>query len=150
MANAKAEAKDHAPVGHSLAQLARAHRQELERSLGRLGLHVGQERIVFEIGREPGVTQSRLAERMGVGQPTVAKALSRMESGGFVRQERDAEDGRAARLFLTGSSEGLVGEVARCWRALDERMGAGMSAEERATLARLLVRARENLEENQR
>lgn len=145
-----AEAKEHAPVGHALAVLARAHRRRMERSLAELGLHVGQERIVFEIGREPGITQSRLAERMGVGQPTVAKALSRMESGGFVRQERDAEDGRAVRLFLTAGAEKLVDDVVRCWRTLDEQTTAGMSPNDRAILARLLVQARDNLEPNER
>jgi DNA-binding MarR family transcriptional regulator len=137
--------EDHAPVGYALALAAFAHRGLMQRMLAEHGLHLGQERLVFELARAPGISQTALAARLGVEQPTVAKAVSRMARQGLVRTSRDERDARASRLFLTDQGAELLDAVLACWQAVEGQMTQGMSATERVRLQRLLHRCANNL-----
>jgi MarR family transcriptional regulator, organic hydroperoxide resistance regulator len=136
---------DHAPVGYALALAAFAHRGQMQRALAERGLHLGQERVVFELTQTPGISQTALAARLGVEQPTVAKAVARMARQGLVRTERDERDARTTRLFLTERGAELVDAVVACWQAIEERMVDGLSDKDRAHLRRLLERCAANL-----
>ncbi len=50
---------------------------------------------------------SDLARHMGVTASTMSLALDRLESGGYVARERDAEDGRKVGVKLTAAGEKL-------------------------------------------
>jgi DNA-binding MarR family transcriptional regulator len=136
---------DHAPLSYALALAAFAQRGQMQRLLGRYGIHLGQERMVFELARHPGISQSALATRLGVEQPTVAKAVVRLARQGLVAVGRDEQDARVTRLFLTDQGRQLLDPIVACWQALDERMGQGMSQRDRERLRVLLVRCASNL-----
>jgi DNA-binding MarR family transcriptional regulator len=136
---------DHAPLGYALALAAFAHRGQMQRLLARYGIHLGQERVVFELAQTPGITQSALATRLGVEQPTVAKTVARLARQGLVTVGRDERDARMTRLSLTDKGRELLAPVAACWQELDERMGRGMSQRDRDRLRALLVRCARNL-----
>jgi MarR family transcriptional regulator, organic hydroperoxide resistance regulator len=136
---------DHAPVGYALALAAFAHRGRMQRALAEQGLHLGQERVVFELAQTPGISQTALAARLGVEQPTVAKAVARMARQGLVRTERDARDARTTRLFLTDRGVELLDPVVTCWQAVEAEMVENLSDRERAHLRRLLRRCAANL-----
>ncbi|GAA4257598.1 MarR family winged helix-turn-helix transcriptional regulator [Dactylosporangium darangshiense] len=133
---------DHAPVGYALALVAFAHRGRMQRLLAEQGLHLGQERVVFELAQTPGISQTSLAARLGVEQPTVAKAVARMARQGLVRVERE---GRGSRLFLTERGAGLLDGVVGCWREVEDVMVRDLSADERVQLRGLLRRCADNL-----
>jgi DNA-binding MarR family transcriptional regulator len=141
---------DHAPLGYALALAAFAHRGRMQRMLAEHGLHLGQERVVFELAQTPGISQTALAARLGVEQPTVAKAVARMARQGLVRVGRDERDARASRLFLTEHGAGLLDAVLACWRAVEDEMGDGLSTVDRARLQRLLRRCTANLATTER
>jgi len=136
---------DHAPLGYALALAAFAHRGRMQRLLSAHGLHLGQERMVFELAQTRGITQSVLAARLGVEQPTVAKAVARMARQGLVEVGRDDRDARVTRLYLTAKGIELIDPIVRCWAELDALMGAGLSAPEREHLRSLLQRCTDNL-----
>jgi DNA-binding MarR family transcriptional regulator len=140
---------DHAPLGYALALAAFAHRGQMQRLLARHGIHLGQERVVFELAQTPGITQSALAARLGVEQPTVAKAVARMASQGLVTIGRDTRDRRITRLSLTDEGRALLDPIVECWQAVDERMGQGMSRRDRGQLQALLARCARNLHEKE-
>jgi DNA-binding MarR family transcriptional regulator len=85
-------------VGYALALAAFAHRGRMQRLLAEQGLHLGQERVVFELSQTPGISQTALATRLGVEQPTVAKTVTRMTQQGLVRVGLDQRDARISRL----------------------------------------------------
>jgi DNA-binding MarR family transcriptional regulator len=136
---------DHAPLGYALALAAFAHRGQMQRLLAAHGIHLGQERMVFELAQNPGITQSALATRLGVEQPTVAKAVARLARQGLLSVGRDERDARVTRLSLTDQGRDLLDPIVACWQALDERMGRGMSRRERDRLRALLARCADNL-----
>jgi DNA-binding MarR family transcriptional regulator len=136
---------DHAPVGYALALAAFAHRGRMHRALAEQGLHLGQERVVFELSQTPGISQTALAARLGVEQPTVAKAVARMARQGLVATERDERDARTTRLFLTDRGKGLLDAVLTCWQTVENDMVEDLTVDERAQLRHLLQRCAANL-----
>jgi DNA-binding MarR family transcriptional regulator len=140
-------------AGYALAQACKAHRQSIDTALKELArdgcghgeLHVGQEMILLHLWGAEGQTQTQLAERLGVEPPTVTKMLQRMEAAGLLHRCGDAGDARVSRVHLTEQGRALEPLVERSWAAVEERATAGMTAEERLLLRRLLLQVRANL-----
>jgi MarR family transcriptional regulator, organic hydroperoxide resistance regulator len=138
-------------VGYALAQACKTHRQSIDSALKEMArhgcgeLHVGQEMILLHLWGEEGLTQTQLAERLGVEPPTVTKMLQRMETAGLLRRCSDTGDARVSRVHLTERGRALEPLVERRWAAVEERVIAGMTAEERMLLRRLLQQVRANL-----
>lgn len=131
-------------VGYQIIQLCRAHRQYAERALNELGLHAGQEMILFQLWQEEGLTQSQLIEGMKVEPPTLTKMLQRMEKreGGkpaLIERRPDANDARVQRVYLTEEGRSLEQPVLRAWRGLEERTLRELNPEEQALARRLLA-----------
>lgn len=70
---------------------------------------------------------SAVADRAGLAQPTVTRALTALERRGMVRRAPHASDGRSTSLFLTATGRTLledkrrqiVGRFAELWSTLD-------------------------------
>lgn len=79
--------------------------------LGPIGAWPGQIPILVWLLEEEGLTQKDLVERASIEQPTVAEHLDRMERDGLVRRERDPEDGRRYRIYLTQKARKMSGDL---------------------------------------
>lgn len=132
-------------VGFMMVQVIKEHRQQAEEALNKLGLHVGQEIILLHLSQEEGLTQSQLAEKMGVEPPTITKMLTRM--GGLVERRQDNQDARITRVYLTERSRPLEQAVLAMWQELEDRLIKGLDTDEQALLRRLLVRMYSNISE---
>lgn len=132
-------------VGIRIALACRAHRRESAAALEPLGLYVGQELILNELWKEEGITQSSLAERVGIDLSTMTKALQRMERAGFIERRADCDDNRTSRVHLTDFGRTLETGVCAAWASVEARALAGFNAEERMLLSALLARVAQNL-----
>src|SRR5919197_630825 len=94
------------PFGYALAVVTYLHRDALQRRMHELGLYLGQELIVVDLHAHPASTQSELVARLGIEQPTVARALRRMAAAGFVEHRRDTADRRVRRLVRHRAGDG--------------------------------------------
>ncbi|MFB0619504.1 MarR family winged helix-turn-helix transcriptional regulator [Streptomyces sp. AGS-58] len=86
-----------------------------------------------------GQTQSELAPRTGVEQPTMAENLRRMERDGLITRSPDPADARRALVHLTGKARGIRGDVQALRSGIDAQALAGFTGEERDRLAGRLV-----------
>lgn len=77
-------------------------------------------------------------ERIGIEQPTIAKAVRRMERSGFVERTRDESDRRVTRLRLSARGEQAVELVVAAWYEADESVTKRLSAAKRRRLVELL------------
>lgn len=132
-------------ISFLLAQICKAHRGCAEENLNHIGLHAGQEMFLMHLWEADGLTQSQLAERMGVQPPTVNKMLARLEASGLVTRREDAEDRRVSRVYLTEHACSLRQRVDETWGALEERTIASLTLDERVLLRRLLMQVYANL-----
>jgi DNA-binding MarR family transcriptional regulator len=129
-----------------LAKVCKAHRAYVGALLAEHGLHVGQEMVLSELWQEDGLRGGELAVRLGVEPPTVTKMLRRLEGCGLVERRQDPADARSFRIYLTGKGRALEAPVDRCWAQTEQTALAGLSAGERRTFRKLLIRVRNNLD----
>src|ERR1700716_4749637 len=132
-------------VGFQLVQVCRAHRQRADEKLSKLGLHVGQEMMLFQLWVEDGLTQSQLAQYANVELPTMTKMVQRMEHAGLVVRRPDPEDARISRVYLTEQGRSLEQPFFRAWTQLEERTLAGLTQVEQMLLRRMLLQIDMNL-----
>jgi len=130
-------------VSFALVQVTKAQRARVAATLAEVGLHIGQEMVLMALWQQDGLSQSELMARRHVEAPTIAKAIARMDRAGLVRRERDGEDGRVSRVYLTERGRGLEPTVLGIWSDAEERLLQPLSDDERAQLRTLLGKLRE-------
>lgn len=106
------------------------------------GLHPKDLDVLDVIDRDGSCTPTHLAARTGLRRATLTGILGRLESGGWLRRERDGRDGRSSRVCATARIEELRGLYRSADALLDEAL-AGTTAGERAMLAAVLGRLAE-------
>lgn len=132
-------------IGTAMIRLMRQHRHVVAAELAEVGLHVGQEWLLMQLWRQDGCSQAELGRELGVEQPTIAKAVRRLEAAGFLRRTPDPSDARITRVWLTEQGRCAWRDVARRWEAVDQRMLAGLAADDKRALRGLLEQMADNL-----
>lgn len=131
-------------VSPRLVALAMAHRRMAGRLLAPLGLHPGQERLLFMIADGPRALGD-LAAQMSVNPPTVTKMVGRLEAADLVDVQRSPDDGRVRLAALTDRGRVAVEGATAVWDTLERTTTGGLTTDERATLVRLMDRCLEQL-----
>lgn len=99
----------------------------------------GRVGILLIIDANPGVTQTRLAQAIGLDRSTLVGVLDGLEARGLVERRR-GEDRRTNGLLLTRAGRVLVMDLKRRIRLHERRVAARLTAEERTQLLGLLAR----------
>jgi len=136
---------EHPNISFLLGMISKVQRSRANDALSEIGVYAGQERMLLELARQDGMTQSELVEHMCVQPPTVSKMLDRLEKSGLVERHADSEDSRISRVCLTEQGRSLNENVCSVWDELEAETVAGLSIEERIVLRRLLLQVYENL-----
>jgi DNA-binding MarR family transcriptional regulator len=97
----------------------------------------GRVGILLLIDANPGVTQSRLAQAVGLDRSTLVGVLDALEGGGLL-QRRRGEDRRTNGLHLTRAGRVLVAGLKRRIRLHERRVASRLTANERTQLLALL------------
>ncbi len=131
-------------ISLSVVRLCKVQRQQTEVRCQQIGLHAGQDLVIFRLLEEDGLSQSQLAAALGVEIGTVAKMVQRMEKEGLLIRRQDAEDARISRVYLTEKGRSLGEPTLQIWKDIDARLVQGMSQAEQLLFRRLLVQAATN------
>jgi DNA-binding MarR family transcriptional regulator len=94
---------------------------------------------------EDGLATSRIGERLQQVGGTLTGVLDRMEERGVVRRERDANDRRIWRIWLTEAGKELEKVLPPIAMEIREQAMAGMSTADRELFSSLIDRAIANL-----
>lgn len=111
--------------------------------LEQLGLTYPQYVTIICLWEEDNQTVKGLSEKLFLEPSTMTPMLKRLEAMGYVRRERDSEDERSVRIFLTEAGRQLR-EKAFDYRETTAR-AAGLSPEEFSVLQKAIVNLRSNL-----
>lgn len=131
----------------AITQAARSGRSVLARRLLASGLYAGQDAVMLALDAEDGQTPSAIAAALGVRAPTVTKTINRLAAQGFVTRSASQTDGRLAHVHLTEAGRGAIESIRGAIRASEEQATAGLTGKEIKTLAKLLRRIAENLQD---
>lgn len=131
-------------VSYALANTCKAHRNQASKVLAEVGLYPGQEMILIQLWQEDGLSQSQLAERLGVQAPTITRMLQRIEAVGLVTRRCCPQDCRISHVYLTEQGQAIQAAVEAAWNQLETHLLAGLNLEERILLRRLLLHVQDN------
>jgi len=124
-------------IGYQLRLAQVAVFRDFERTVGVLGISPGRVGVMLLIEANPGMAQSRLAEAVELDRSTLVPVIDQLEAAGRV-ERRPGPDRRTNGLWLTAAGRRFLARVKARIRAHEARIGARLSAAERAELLRLL------------
>lgn len=109
--------------------------------------HIGSGQYIFliTVAEREGITQKGLSEALLIDKTTTAKAISKLESEGYVRRETSSEDGRCNQLYLTDSGKAVMPQVREKLDMVVGMSREGLSDEEYALFLSLIKRILKNL-----
>lgn len=128
-------------IGYQLRLAQIAVFRDFERTVGDLGISPGRFGVLVLVDANPGITQSRLAEAVGLDRSTLVPVLDGLERRELL-ERRQGTDRRTNGLWLTPKGKRFLARVKRRIEAHEERLLTGLSAKERDQLVSLLSRLR--------
>jgi MarR family transcriptional regulator for hemolysin len=132
-------------LGFVVSDVSRLLRREFERRVRGLGLTRAQWMMLSYLARQPGASQSELAESLQQEKITVSRQASRLERSGWIERADQGDDRRAYRLRLTPKAEQMIARLFALGGQLQTDALAGLSARQRDALINSLLAVRANL-----
>lgn len=128
-----------------LAQVCQVYRALSEQLFDEIAMHRAQATLLCRLFVQDGSTQSEIANQLGVQGATVTNMLQRMEEAELVTRQRDHEDNRLVRVYLTEAGREKERSIMEQFLKVEAATFAGFSVEDRATLRALLQRILHNM-----
>jgi DNA-binding MarR family transcriptional regulator len=132
--------------GFLLLRIVKAHRGLLRHRMHAHGLHRGQPPVLFALQEKDGMANSELAEFLEITPATLTNKIKRMERLGLVTKQRDPEDARISRIYLTEKGRGIMDNLRETNLAMEAVLLKGFSKEEIKSIKSQLERVLENIE----
>ncbi|WP_066052126.1 MarR family winged helix-turn-helix transcriptional regulator [Robertmurraya korlensis] len=133
-------------IRQSLDKISFQMRRDYNESLRELNLYVGQDNLLSRLWLGDGVTQMQLCEHLKCEPPTVTNMVKSLEQNGFIYRQRDKQDARVMRIYLTDKGKELEKPVESIWKQQREKLLHSILPEERLILRDLMKRMERNLE----
>lgn len=116
------------------------YRSEPMKALGLCSRHTN---YLLDICAEPGISQNRLAQRIGIDKSNVARQVASLEENGFITCTPCEKDRRITKLYPTEKTLALLPELTAMLDVWEAHLTQDMTAEEKETLTLLLTRIRD-------
>ena len=94
-------------IRQSLDKISFQMRRDYSKSLRELNLYVGQDNLLYRLWSDDGLTQMQLCEHLKCEPPTVTNMVKSLEQNGFIYRQRDKQDARVMRIYLTQKGKEL-------------------------------------------
>ncbi len=131
-------------IGALLGETGRAWRYRLDQRLKPLGLSQAKWITLMKLScAEDGMTQTELAERLGVEGPTLARLLDRMATDGWIERRESDADRRSKTVHLRPKACGLLERITAVAMQLNADLLEGVPAGELRCCMEVLRRIKE-------
>lgn len=128
-----------------LAQFCQAYRTLSDNLMDEIAMHRAQATLVCQLFVQDGTTQTEIANQLGVQGATVTNMLQRMEEAGLVTRQRDHDDNRLVRVYLTADGRAKERSIHEQFAKVEAAIFTGFSEEDRTILRTLLGRMLNNM-----
>ena len=132
-------------LGFILGDISRLARKEFDRRVRGLRLTRAQWLFLHYLARQPGCTQSELAESLQMERISVSRQAERLEKAGWINRRDHRQDGRAYHLHLTPKAERIAVRLADMAGRLRHDYLSGLPAPRREALINDLLHVKNNL-----
>ena len=138
-------------MGQINAAVYRNMQMLLSSKLQGLDIKNGQYDFFYVISLYEGMSQKQLGEHLHISKSTTAKAVKNLVNKGYVEKQKDQQDNRIDRLYLTELGKEIAPTVAEIFRENLAVASKGLSREEEMQFILLMQKVLDNLvEENSR
>jgi len=128
-----------------MMQVCLAYRTLSDTLMDQIAMHRAQAALLCRLYMEEGLTQSEIAGQLCVQGATVTNMLKRMEEAGLVSRQRDPDDNRLVRVYLTEEGQNKERSIAEQFVKVEQAMFEGLTQEDRASLRRILRQVLDNI-----
>tara|TARA_R110002074_G_scaffold25767_2_gene76074 strand:+ start:801 stop:1322 length:522 start_codon:yes stop_codon:yes gene_type:complete len=111
-----------------------------------LGVSPAQSRILTEIYRQGGLTQTALADILGMEKAPLGRLLDRIEEMGLIERKPDPSDRRARLVFHTQKAESLDEPMWGVGRSMFDTALKGLSSDEITQIMTIFDHLKQNLQ----
>lgn len=132
-------------IGFLVSDIARLIGVEYNRIMKPMGLTTPQFRMIMQLQRQDGVTQSSLANILAVGKVSTSGLIDRLEQSGWIERRADPNDRRSNLIYLTDKGHNIESRMLDTGKALTKQTLKSLDAKQRSTLIDLLVTVKANL-----
>lgn len=112
----------------------------LSKALAPYGINTSQYLFIVVLCKEPGITQDKLPERIGINKSNVTRGLAQLEQAGFIRRGTNPQDKRTTTVYPTQRARDIYPQIMRLISEWDSAATGLFSGEEKRTLQALLQR----------
>ncbi len=95
--------------------------------------------VLSMLDKEDGIGQGDMCQKFGLDPSRLTRIGQTLEREGMVRRERDPEDNRVVRMYLTEEGRATLRHLPRLGEELERRIQGVLSDEELKELRRLLT-----------
>ena len=132
--------------GFLVTDLTRLITSEFNEMVAPIDLTRSQWRVVVYLHRQDGLSQSELAELLGVGKVTIGGLVDRLEHAGWVNRRDDEKDKRTKRVYLTDKGRAIEKDMVLKGGELSRRILRTLSQDEQTALIAMLLSVKEDLQ----
>lgn len=132
-------------IGYTLFEVAMVYRNQIEEVMSQIGTTRSHGVIVCEVGAQEGISQTELADKLKVRTASMTYNIKQLEELGWIHRERDTEDQRLVRVYLTEKGKQIEPQIIKVWNALEEKLLIGLNDEKREQFSVLLQYILDNI-----
>jgi MarR family transcriptional regulator for hemolysin len=145
---AKIDPETFGPLLHGTA---RAWRLKLDERLKPMGLSQAKWRTLLHLSIAPeALTQTQVAQRLGIEEPTLVTLLHRLESDGWVRRANASHDRRCKIVLLGRRAQSVIAQINATANELRRELLAEIADPELTTCINVLARIRARAERREK
>jgi DNA-binding MarR family transcriptional regulator len=112
--------------------------QDFIRTLASIDIRPAQYSVLVVIGANPGLSQSGLAETLGIERARLVRLLDRLEKRGLTRRLPSPRDRRSHALQLTAGGQKILKRATSLAAAHEARLAGKIGAAEREDMLQVL------------
>jgi MarR family transcriptional regulator for hemolysin len=132
-------------MGYWVVMTAHAFQRALNEELARHGITFCQWQVLAWLALESELSQSELADHMGIEAPTLAGILDRMQRDGWIERRSCPTDRRKKIVRPTAQVEPVWAQMVACARRVRARACQGIAAEDLHRVKHVLSAIQANL-----
>ena len=125
-------------IGYVLRRAQLAVFQDFFAAFAPFDIRPAQFSVLTIIERNPGLTQTKVAEALGIKRTNFVGMLDELERRGLAERRQTARDKRSYALYLTSEGTGLMRKLKPVLKAHESRMIARVGEDGRDRLVELL------------
>ena len=116
--------------GKYIAAINRGAQSLINKKLEGVDIGSGQHDFLYVISNNEGISQKELSERLKIGKATTAKTVKNLMKSGYIKRERNTNDKRFYKLYLTEKGKEIAPLVNSTFQELTEIYSKGFTVEE--------------------